>query len=176
MKLIYQMIRKSGLPIYYTKGFNRRPKLSFCSPLALGMTGHNEFFDLRLLKKEKKNKIITALSKNNHNGFKITEIIGPPKILPKVGSFKNELIRISSSNDKNFKNQISSYDKNDCFYGKKDKKVFMDDVINNIDYKDDAVVVNKKIIGAGIIDILNNFYNLDLKEISSLNIERLNLI
>ena len=175
MKILYQIIRKSGLPIYYTKGYNKHPKLSFCSPLALGMTGKNEFFDLRLVKKMNTAEILRSLNINNPRGLKIKKVAGSSKSLPKIGSFKNELIKIYGNAQTNLQQRITDFSSDDSFVGKKEKKIFMNDVIENIDYQNNSVIVEKSIIGAGIIDILKNFYDFNYKELSSLKIERLGL-
>ncbi len=41
-------VRRAGLPIWYTEGFNRHPYLTFAAPLSLGFEGERETMDLRL--------------------------------------------------------------------------------------------------------------------------------
>lgn len=41
-------VRRAGLPIWYTEGFNRHPYITFASPLSLGYEGERETMDLRL--------------------------------------------------------------------------------------------------------------------------------
>lgn len=41
-------VRRAGLPIWYTEGFNKHPYLTFASPLSLGYEGERETMDLRL--------------------------------------------------------------------------------------------------------------------------------
>ncbi len=41
-------VRRAGLPIWYTEGFNRHPYLTFASPLSLGFEGERETMDIRL--------------------------------------------------------------------------------------------------------------------------------
>ena len=41
-------VRRAGLPIWYTEGFNRHPYLTFASPLSLGYEGERETMDIRL--------------------------------------------------------------------------------------------------------------------------------
>ncbi len=40
-------VRRAGLPIWYTEGFNRHPYLTFASPLSLGYEGEQETMDVR---------------------------------------------------------------------------------------------------------------------------------
>ncbi len=41
-------VRRAGLPIWYTEGFNRHPYITFASPLSLGYEGERETMDVRL--------------------------------------------------------------------------------------------------------------------------------
>lgn len=41
-------VRRAGLPIWYTEGFNRHPYLTFAAPLSLGYEGERETMDIRL--------------------------------------------------------------------------------------------------------------------------------
>lgn len=44
-----RVLRKSGLPIWYTEGFNPHPYLTFALPLSLGFESNYEMLDFRLL-------------------------------------------------------------------------------------------------------------------------------
>lgn len=48
-KVMSRCIVASGLPVYYTEGFNPIPKLVFATPLSLGCGGDEEVLDIRLL-------------------------------------------------------------------------------------------------------------------------------
>lgn len=41
-------VRRAGIPLWYTEGFNRHPYLTFAAPLSLGHEGMQETMDLRL--------------------------------------------------------------------------------------------------------------------------------
>ncbi len=49
MRCFERCIRRAGIPLWYTEGFNPRPFLTFALPLSLGITGLNESVDLRLV-------------------------------------------------------------------------------------------------------------------------------
>ncbi len=44
-----RILRKSGLPIWYTEGFNPHPYLTFALPLSLGFESQYEILDFRLV-------------------------------------------------------------------------------------------------------------------------------
>jgi len=48
MRAMSRAVRRAGLPIWYTEGFNPHPYLSFPLPLPLGQEGLREAMDLRL--------------------------------------------------------------------------------------------------------------------------------
>lgn len=45
MRLFQRAIRRAGLPVAYSKGFNPHQLLSFANPLSLGMTSEGEYGD-----------------------------------------------------------------------------------------------------------------------------------
>ena len=49
MRAMSRAVRRAGLPLWYTEGFNPHPYLSFALPLPLGQEGLREAMDLRLL-------------------------------------------------------------------------------------------------------------------------------
>ncbi|MCL2495135.1 MAG: TIGR03936 family radical SAM-associated protein [Oscillospiraceae bacterium] len=49
MRAMSRTVRRAGLPIWYTEGFNPHPYLSFALPLPLGQEGLREAMDIRLL-------------------------------------------------------------------------------------------------------------------------------
>ncbi|MBR2043407.1 MAG: TIGR03936 family radical SAM-associated protein [Clostridia bacterium] len=61
-----RVLRKSGLPIWYTEGFNPHPYLTFALPLSLGFESIYEVLDFRLIEddfplEEVKNKLSAVL-------------------------------------------------------------------------------------------------------------------
>lgn len=47
-RTIERTLRRAGLPIAYSQGFNPHPKISFASALATGTSSEGEFFDVEL--------------------------------------------------------------------------------------------------------------------------------
>ena len=48
-RLMIRLIRKSGLDIWYTEGFNPHPYVTFALPLPLGFEGEYEIMDIRMM-------------------------------------------------------------------------------------------------------------------------------
>lgn len=47
-RVMSRLIRKSGIPVWYTEGFNRHIYMNFALPLSLGFEGHCEIMDIRI--------------------------------------------------------------------------------------------------------------------------------
>ena len=48
MRYFQKALRRSGLPLSFTKGFSPHPILSFASPLGVGITSEGEYMDFSL--------------------------------------------------------------------------------------------------------------------------------
>ena len=48
VRVFYRAVRRAGLPMAYSKGFNPHPKISFGPALKLGQISDNEFLTLHL--------------------------------------------------------------------------------------------------------------------------------
>lgn len=48
MRAMTRAVRRAGIPLWYTEGFNRHPYITFASPISLGFEGLQETMDLRL--------------------------------------------------------------------------------------------------------------------------------
>ena len=47
-RVFTRIIRKSGIPVWYTEGFNPHPKINFALPLSLGFESTSEIMDIRI--------------------------------------------------------------------------------------------------------------------------------
>jgi radical SAM family uncharacterized protein/radical SAM-linked protein len=73
VRLFDRACRYAGIPVAYSQGFNPRPKISFCQPLALGQSSESEYLDIELdgeLNIDLKNKINEYLPE----GIKILDV------------------------------------------------------------------------------------------------------
>jgi len=62
LRVFQQTIRRSGLPIAYSQGFNPHQILSFALPLPLGMESINDYADITLTTEMPENEIVTKLN------------------------------------------------------------------------------------------------------------------
>lgn len=73
-KTVMRAVIRSGLPVYYTEGFNPKPKLVFATPLSVGCGGENEILDIRLMQTVSNGEIFDKLSKVMPNGIEVIKV------------------------------------------------------------------------------------------------------
>ena len=71
-RFMIRMVRKSGIPVWYSEGFNPHPYLTFALPLSLGFDSDYEVMEMRIIDDNFSNKmILEALSKQMPIGIEI---------------------------------------------------------------------------------------------------------
>lgn len=74
MRCMTRTIRRAGVPIWYTEGFNPHPFMTFSLPLSLGTSGLCETMDVRMTEdmpfEEVRNRLNSALCE----GISVTEV------------------------------------------------------------------------------------------------------
>ena len=74
MRCMTRTIRRAGVPIWYTEGFNPHPFMTFAMPLSLGTSGLCETMDVRMTTdmpfEEVKNRLNAALCE----GIRVTKV------------------------------------------------------------------------------------------------------
>ena len=74
MRTFIRALRRSKIPVAYSGGFNPKPKLIFAAPLALGMEGKNEYFDLFLKEPREEKELQEALNGQLPPGLEVKKI------------------------------------------------------------------------------------------------------
>lgn len=64
VRTMMKVIVRAKLPLWYTEGFNPKPKLAFAAPLSIGTESVCEFMDLRLTEKIDPKSVLDALNAN----------------------------------------------------------------------------------------------------------------
>lgn len=65
VRTMHKIIIRSGLPIWYTEGFNPKPKMVFAAPLSIGTESSVEFMDLRMAERIDPMDAIAAINRNS---------------------------------------------------------------------------------------------------------------
>ena len=64
VRTMNKIIVRAGLPLWYTEGFNPKPKMVFAAPLSIGTESVTEYMDLRLTERMSEEAALNALNKN----------------------------------------------------------------------------------------------------------------
>lgn len=79
MRCFERCIRRAGIPLWYTEGFNPRPFLTFALPLSLGVVGLNESVDLKLVEDMSLDEVQSRINACLPEGIRIKSISEPVK-------------------------------------------------------------------------------------------------
>ncbi len=80
-KTVMRAVVRSGLPVYYTEGYNPIPKLVFATPLSVGCGGDAEVLDLRMMQSVSNAEIeekLRAVMPNGIEVIRVYEQVGKP--------------------------------------------------------------------------------------------------
>ena len=77
MRMMTRAIRRSGIDLWYTEGFNPHPYMTFALPLSLGMQSECESMDLRIEGEATNDEILCALRSVMPEGIDITAVKEP---------------------------------------------------------------------------------------------------
>lgn len=82
LKAFERAIRRAGIPIAFSEGFNPHPKMSFASALAVGVTSDAEYMDMDLREDVEPAEIARRLAEVLPSGIEIKSIRLVPDISP----------------------------------------------------------------------------------------------
>ncbi len=72
-RTMIRAVRRAGIPIWYTEGFNRHPYLTFAAPLSLGYEGERELMELRLNEEMSDEEVTARMNRVMPEGLQIVE-------------------------------------------------------------------------------------------------------
>lgn len=85
MRTIQRILRRSELPVEYSKGFNPHMHLSIAQPLSVGVYSKGEYMDVDFIEEVDENIIVEKFNENSPMGIKALEAI---KVKDKMGDKK----------------------------------------------------------------------------------------
>ena len=77
VRTMNKIIVRAKLPLWYTEGFNPKPKMVFAAPLSTGVDSLSEFMDLRLTERIDPALAMEILNKNMTGEMQVTEAYYP---------------------------------------------------------------------------------------------------
>lgn len=91
-RTMIRALRRTGLPIWYTEGFNKHPYVTFAAPLSLGYEGERETMDVRLNESVPPEEIVRRLDEVMPAGLHIT---GAAPAVKKAGEVDKAVYRLT---------------------------------------------------------------------------------
>lgn len=73
MKMFERALRRAGLPVSYSQGFNPHPQIIFGLPLSVGVTSEAEYLDIMLSEDVEPQQFVEVLNKQLPEGLRILE-------------------------------------------------------------------------------------------------------
>ena len=64
VRTMHKVIVRANLPLWYTEGFNPKPKMIFAAPLSIGTESVCEFMDIRLTEQMDPDEVVKRLNEN----------------------------------------------------------------------------------------------------------------
>ena len=64
VRTMHKVIVRAGLPLWYTEGFNPKPKMTFAAPLSIGTESIVEFVDIKVVDDMPTDEVIRRLNAN----------------------------------------------------------------------------------------------------------------
>lgn len=77
VRTMNKIIVRAGLPLYYSEGFNPKPKMVFAAPLSIGAESVCEYMDLRLTEQIDPDEARARLNLNMTENMQITDAYYP---------------------------------------------------------------------------------------------------
>ena len=77
VRTMHKVIVRADLPLWYTEGFNPKPKMVFAAPLSIGTESVTEFMDVRLVQPIAPEEAVSRLNANMTAEMQATEAYYP---------------------------------------------------------------------------------------------------
>ena len=87
VRTMHKIIVRAALPLWYTEGFNPKPKMVFAAPLSIGTESETEFMDLRLTERMAEAELLERLNKNLTDEMQVLEVYYPETKLTELKWF-----------------------------------------------------------------------------------------
>jgi radical SAM-linked protein len=178
LRLVHRLLMLSGLPIVFSQGFSPHPKTAFCPPLSSGIEGECEFFDVYLSEFCDENFILYSLTNVRIEDLYFTRaiLLSEANHVP-IGQFDVESLVVEFLDCGEHIQKLNDFLLSDDTTITKERKgkikqTDLKDIILDINWKDDRLLILKKIQGASVFDILNKVFGIKREEAGAYRIVR----
>lgn len=95
VRTMTRVLLRARLPLWYSEGFNPRPRLIFATPMSVGAESECELLDIRINKEVNPSAVMDALNRNLPPEMQATEVYYPETKLSEL-SFSSYIININT--------------------------------------------------------------------------------
>lgn len=183
-RMIYNIMRASGLPIAYSQGFNVRPILSFGPPLSLGVQGCNEYFDFILKEEMDTEFLYSEIAKVMPPQLELNNIEPVPlKAMRAMNYYVYEKISVIPPAEfaELFEKETASFQKcSELLFTRirkgKERTVDLKEIVQTLNWTGEKLEIKKKIVGASIFNVLEQVYKIERNKTNRFEIIREEMI
>ncbi len=100
-------IVRAQIPIWYTEGFNPKPRISFSTPLSVGCESIYELMDFRIVRDMDKADIMAALNRNLPPELSVSEVYMQERKFTDI-AYASYVIRIEREGDETTAARVAS--------------------------------------------------------------------
>lgn len=104
-----RVLARAGIPVWFTKGFNPHPKLTFGLPLSVGTESECEYLDLRIDRDMPPQEIQRRLNLCLTDEMKILDVYLPERKLSEVAFARYEIDLHSKAIGEDFADEATAY-------------------------------------------------------------------
>ena len=188
MRTFIRCIKRTCIPVKFSKGFNPRVQISFALPLGVGVTSESEYFDLEVESKMNESMFIAELNSTLPSGFRIlgVEYVSEDDKRSLMSLVKEAIYEITVDTEASEDEMKKLFSQSEIIIEKetKDKKIKTINLKNYIIDIDFDFSNGKKIIvhsKAGSVDNMNPMLVIEaiekyVKEVKDYEIHRKSLI
>ena len=188
MRTFIRCIKRTCIPVKFSKGFNPRVQISFALPLGVGVTSDSEYFDLEVESKMNESMFIAELNSTLPSGFRIlgAEYVSEDDKRSLMSLVKEAIYEIAVDTEASEDEMKKLFSQSEIIIEKetKDKKIKTINLKNYIIDIDFDFSNGKKIIvhsKAGSVDNMNPMLVIEaiekyVKEVKDYEIHRKSLI
>ena len=101
VRTMMKVIVRAGLPLWYTEGFNPKPKVTFAAPLSTGTESEVEFMDVRLTERMSESLALERLNANMTSEMQAIEVYYPDNKLTTLRYLEYDISIITTDVDEN---------------------------------------------------------------------------
>ncbi|MDD2362439.1 MAG: TIGR03936 family radical SAM-associated protein [Oscillospiraceae bacterium] len=94
MRTMTRAVRRAGIPVWYTQGFNKHPYITFAAPLSLGFEGLTESMDIKLIQDIGMEDIVADMNSVLPSGIEVYSAAEP---VMKAGDIEKAIYKLTFS-------------------------------------------------------------------------------